>query len=253
MTSVLTSAPRWAVFCAYVGGLLLATVPALVELVMDDFFLLLPVGLLLAFAVLWPLRGTTAHRVFVVVFGLALVSEFGEQAFFPDAVPVWADVLPPVLFTASGIALLWAARARAGQPTSAQTSSSPSSPKDERVSTPPPQAGSPRKALPSGRGLVGDLEGVVRGPPHQPRRLVGPLRVADEEDRVAAGDAGPGGARAEVEEGAVGGGEEVRLLLAARLRHLRPDGAVGGGRDVPRRCSRSVPRAAAAGRCRRGG
>ena len=44
--------------------------------------------------------------------GLALVTEFGEQFFFPGDVPSWVDALPPVLFTVAGLALVLAARAR---------------------------------------------------------------------------------------------------------------------------------------------
>lgn len=102
--------PSWAVFCAYAGGLLLALVPALVELVVGEFILLLPIALVLAILSLWPLRGTSAHRVFGIAFALALVTEFGEQILFPDRVPKWADIAPPLFFTISGIALILSAR-----------------------------------------------------------------------------------------------------------------------------------------------
>lgn len=149
MRAVVKPAPRWTIVSAYVGGVLLAVVPSLVELVMGDFIVLLPVGLVLALAVVWPLRGGAAHRAFVVFLALALVTEFGEQLVFPDEVPRWADVAPPLFFTLCGVALVMAARALSRQPTAAQTSSSPSSPKEESVSTSPPQVGSPRKALPT--------------------------------------------------------------------------------------------------------
>ena len=108
--------PTWAVSCAYAGGLLLALVPALVELVMGEFILLLPLALVLAMVALWPLRGSTAHGVFVFSFILALVTEIGEQILFPDQVSKWADIAPPTLSTISGSALSLTARGATRSP-----------------------------------------------------------------------------------------------------------------------------------------
>ena len=105
-----SDAPTWAISCGYAGGLLLALVPPLVELVMGDFILLLALALVLAIIALWPLRRGTAHAVFVFTFVSAIVAEVGEQVLFPDQVPRWADVAPPALFTISGVALILAAR-----------------------------------------------------------------------------------------------------------------------------------------------
>ena len=107
------TAPRgWAVTTAYVGGGLLVAVPPLVELVMGDFFLLLPVGLLLSLVAPFGLavRRRRAFPLFVGGLVIALVSEVLEQAVFPDSVPWLADVVPPVAFVVTGIALLAVAR-----------------------------------------------------------------------------------------------------------------------------------------------
>ena len=104
-----TTAPRgWAVTTAYVGGGLLAVVPLLVELVMGDFFLLLPMGLLLSVVAPFGLRvrRRRAFPFFVVALVIALASEVLEQAVFPGTVPWLADVVPPVAFVSAGIALL---------------------------------------------------------------------------------------------------------------------------------------------------
>ncbi len=110
METTVKRTPRWAIFCAFAGGLLLAAVPALVEFVMGDFILLLPLALVLALVAFWPVRGSTAHRVSGVFLALALITEIGEQFLFSDQVPTWADVPPPLFFTISGIALVVAAR-----------------------------------------------------------------------------------------------------------------------------------------------
>jgi hypothetical protein len=103
---------RWAIATAYAGGGLLAVVPVLVELVMGDFFLLLPVGLLLSLVAPFGLavRRRRAFPAFVGALVIALASEVLEQAVFPATVPWLADVVPPVAFVVTGIALLAVAR-----------------------------------------------------------------------------------------------------------------------------------------------
>ncbi len=104
----LTPPSRWAVVTAYVAGALLSVVPLLVELVMGDFILLLPVALLLAVVAPFGLRirRRRAFPVFVIALLVALLSETLEQSLFPDSVPWLADVLPPAAFVLAGLALL---------------------------------------------------------------------------------------------------------------------------------------------------
>lgn len=103
----------WPVVVGFIGGGLLAALPALVELVADDFIVLLPIALILAFVAVRPLRGSTTHRVFVWVLVLAVASEVLEQVAFPDEVPAWADAAPLVFFTVAGVALVLTAWERA--------------------------------------------------------------------------------------------------------------------------------------------
>jgi hypothetical protein len=104
---------RWPVVVGFIGGGLLAALPALVELVADDFIVLLPIALIMAFVVVRPLRGSTIHRVFVATLALAVASELLEQFAFPDEVPAWANAAPLVFFTVTGVALVLTAWERA--------------------------------------------------------------------------------------------------------------------------------------------
>ncbi|HEX3005767.1 MAG TPA: hypothetical protein VHO27_16250, partial [Angustibacter sp.] len=99
------TAPRgWAIATACVGGWLLVAVPPLVELVMGEFFLLLPIGLLLSLVAPFGLavRRRRAFPLFVGALVIALASEVLEQAVFPGTVPWLADVVPPVAFVVAG-------------------------------------------------------------------------------------------------------------------------------------------------------
>lgn len=99
---------QWAIVTAYVAGALLAVVPILVEFVMGDFILLLPIALLLGVVAPFGLgaRRRRAFPVFVAALVVAIVSEILEQSLFPDSVPWLADVVPPAAFIVAGLALL---------------------------------------------------------------------------------------------------------------------------------------------------
>ncbi len=99
---------QWAVVTAYVAAALLIVVPLLVELVMGDFILVLPIALLLCVVAPFGLRvrRRRAFPVFVVALLVALASEILEQSLFPDSVPWLADVVPPAAFVLAGLALL---------------------------------------------------------------------------------------------------------------------------------------------------
>jgi hypothetical protein len=99
---------RWAVVTAYVAGGLLAVVPLLVEFVVGDFIVLMPIALLLSVIAPFGLRirRRRAFPLFVVALVVALVSETVEQVIFPDSVPWLADVVPPAAFVLTGLALL---------------------------------------------------------------------------------------------------------------------------------------------------
>ncbi len=107
---------------AGVAGSLLIITPLLVEFVVGEFILLLPIALLLAIAagigilrfrkragdaVEFPKLG-----VWLFVGGLtaAIASEVFEQS-LQGPIPTIADVLPPTLFIVSGVGLLMLARA----------------------------------------------------------------------------------------------------------------------------------------------
>lgn len=103
---------QWAITMAYVAGALLLVVCLLVELVMGDFILLLPVALVLCVVAPFGLRvrRRRAFPVFAAALFVALTSEIVEQSLFPDAVPWLADVVPPAAFVLTGVALLATAR-----------------------------------------------------------------------------------------------------------------------------------------------
>lgn len=101
----------WASRIGIVGGALLAVTPPLVEFVAGEFILLLPLGFALAIVatlMVAPIRRSALGRIFLVALSLALVAEVAEQVSANP--PKILDVLPPFLFSASGIALLVAAR-----------------------------------------------------------------------------------------------------------------------------------------------
>lgn len=114
---------QWAITMAYVAGALLVLVPLLVELVMGDFILLLPIGLLLCAVAPFGLRvrRRRAFPVFAAALLVALTSEIVEQALFPDAVPWLADVVPPAAFVVAGVALLATARDAASERAAARS------------------------------------------------------------------------------------------------------------------------------------
>ncbi|MEO8108359.1 MAG: hypothetical protein ABI720_13715 [Actinomycetes bacterium] len=92
---------------AVVGGSLLVITPLLVELVAGDFILLLPIAMLASIASLFGLR-LRGHSRLGLAFGIAFAAAFAAEVFEQslESIPMVANVLPPVLFTASGLLLL---------------------------------------------------------------------------------------------------------------------------------------------------
>ena len=107
-TTQLTPPSQWAIVMAYFAGALLVVVPLLVELVIGDFILLLPIALILGIVAPFGLRirRRRPFPVFVAALLVALASELLEQSLFPDSVPSLADVVPPAAFILAGLALL---------------------------------------------------------------------------------------------------------------------------------------------------
>lgn len=98
---------------AVVAGALFVVSPFLVELVAGDFFLLVPLAVLLALAALPGLwrarRRSSAHQAGAWGTTIALMIAIGVEAYEqsqPPPVPRWADVLAPVAFFATGVFLI---------------------------------------------------------------------------------------------------------------------------------------------------
>ena len=100
--------------CAGVAGVLLVITPPLVEFVAGDFFLLLPLALLLALIALVALirqrsalspLGRIGLTVAASALVVAIASETYEQS-LTGPVPTLADVVPPLAFVLTGVGLL---------------------------------------------------------------------------------------------------------------------------------------------------
>lgn len=100
--------------CAGVAGVLLVLTPPLVEFVAGDFFLLMPLALLLALIALVALirrrsalspLGRIGLKVAVCALVVAIASEVFEQS-LTGPVPRLADVVPPLAFFLTGVGLL---------------------------------------------------------------------------------------------------------------------------------------------------
>lgn len=100
--------------CAGLAGVLLVVTPPLVEFVAGDFFLLLPLALLLALIALVALirrrsalnpLGQIGLKVAVSALVVAIASEVFEQS-LTGPVPTLADLVPPLAFFLTGVGLL---------------------------------------------------------------------------------------------------------------------------------------------------
>jgi hypothetical protein len=98
---------------AVIAGSIFVVSPLLVELVHGEFFLLVPIALLLAVIALpglWRARHVSRLKLVavcasVVALVVAFATETYEQS-LPQPIPTWVDILAPAAIVATGVCLV---------------------------------------------------------------------------------------------------------------------------------------------------